>query len=110
MGKGSIPEAGKKKLTKLQERIIFVIKSTPGISQKELAGRTKLKRFMLKYYLKRLIDFGIVQKRRSGREVCYRYISDLELRKKVLRKLILKVLNNEIDEHTFIELKRLLEE
>jgi predicted transcriptional regulator len=98
-----------KKLTKLQERIIFVIKGNPWISQKDLATKTKLKRFILKYYLKRLIEFGIVQRKKIGREVCYRYISEKELRKKVLRRLILKVLNNEIDEHTFIELKKLLE-
>jgi predicted transcriptional regulator len=108
-GKSSEIETKTKKFTKLQERIIFVIKGNPWISQKDLAMNTKLKRFILKYYLKRLIEFGIIQRKKEGREVYYRYISEQELRKKVLRRLILKVLNNEIDEHTFIELKKLLE-
>jgi len=97
------------KLNHYQERIIDTIKRNPGITQRELIFTTNLKRFNLTYNLKKLLDFGVVHRVTSGRNSCYYFISDIELRKNIIMQLILKLVNNEIDEETFLMLKKKLE-
>jgi len=97
------------KLNHYQKRIIDTIKRNPGITQRELVLTTNLKRFKIIYKLKKLLDFGVVHRLISGRNSCYYFISDIELRKNVFKQLILKLVNNEIDEETFLILKKKLE-
>jgi predicted transcriptional regulator len=97
------------KLSDEQEKIIKTIQFNPGITQKELKLRTGIKRVTLSYNINKLLGFGIIQKRRDGRNIHYSYITDEELRKKIIRQLIIKFVNHEIDEQLFITLKRKLE-
>jgi len=92
-----------------QERIIDAIKLNPGITQKELIIKTNLKRIIVTYNLRKLLDFGVVQRVVKGRNSCYNFISDVELRKNIIKKLIARLLENELDEKTFIMLKKKLE-
>lgn len=96
-------------LNHYQERIIDTIKRNPGITQRELVLTTNLKRFNITYNLKKLLDFGVVQRVTSGRNSCYYFISDIELRKNIIKQLILKLINHEINEETFLMLKKKLE-
>ena len=93
----------------LQERILSAVRHEPGISQKELVAQTGSNRISVSYNIKKLIDYGLVQKTQVGRNTCYEFISNYELRKKIMKRLIMKLLSNEIDEHTFLVLKRKLE-
>jgi len=97
------------KLSATQERLLNSIQRYPGITQKELIKRTGVKRLTLAYNIKKLIAFGVVQKKENGRNTCYHYISDAQLRKEMMKRLIMKFLNHEIDEHTFLALKNKLE-
>ncbi len=97
------------KLNKNQERLIDTVKRYPGINQKELIIRTGMKRITVSYNLNKLMDFGVIRKEPNGRNVYYYFITEFELKKKVMKKLMMKFLNYEIDEKTFIELKRKLE-
>ncbi|WP_455392647.1 winged helix-turn-helix transcriptional regulator [[Eubacterium] cellulosolvens] len=92
-----------------QERLLNTIKRYPGITQKELISSTGLKRITVGHNIKKLIDFGVVRKEQNGRNICYYFISNTELRDKIRRRLITKFLNNEIDEQTFLALKRKLD-
>jgi predicted transcriptional regulator len=105
----SEPDHGVHKLTNTQERLIDTIQRNPGISQKELILHTGLKRITIAHNIRKLLDFGVVRKEPNGRHICYHYISDSELREKILRRLTTKLLNDEIDEKTFLALKRKLE-
>jgi len=102
------PEQSAHQLSRTQERLIKNIQAAPGITQKELIQKTRLKRITIAYNIRKLLDFGVVRKEPNGRNVCYYYISDAELREKILKRLITKLLNDEIDEKTFLALKRKL--
>jgi len=96
-------------LNPTQQRILENIQRNPGITQKNLLIETGLKRLTAAYNLRKLIEVGVVRKEPSGRNICYFYISNIELRKKILKKLIVKFVNHELDEQRFLELKRKLD-
>ena len=97
------------KLNSTQERLLNIIQREPWITQKDIILKTGLKSFTVKYNLKKLINFGVIQKKENGRNTLYRYISDIELKQEILKRLVLKLLDHEIDEHTFLKLKRKLD-
>lgn len=66
-------------LSDIQERILRMIHSTPGISQSGVARNLGLARKVVNYHVKILTDAGFVHVEPSGRESrCY-YIDGLEL-------------------------------
>jgi predicted transcriptional regulator len=97
------------KLTLPQEKILETIKDQPGINQKELAVRTKLNRFLVAKNINQLIGMNLVNKYQYGKNVCYEYIPDDELKFKIIKRLVIKLLKGEIDEETFLKLKRKLD-
>jgi predicted transcriptional regulator len=96
------------KLTEIQKRILMIIKQNPGINQAELIKRTKLNRFTVNYNMKKFISLGLVRKFDDGGRVFYEYITDSVMRHEIMKSLIIKLLNNEIDEKMFNELKEKL--
>lgn len=102
-------EMGAYNLNSTQERLINLVQQHPGITQKGLILKTRLKKITVAYNVNKLVKFGLVQKENSGKYVNYYYIPDVELRKKIIEKLILKLINHEIDEHTFLIIKKKLE-
>ena len=100
---------GVHRLNDNQERLLDTVKRYPGITQKELMISTGLARVTVGQNIKKLIDFGIVRREQNGRNTCYFFISNVELVDKIRRRLITKFLNNEIDEQTFLALKKKLD-
>lgn len=96
-------------LTTTQERIISTIKRYPKINQKELGKRTKINRITLGKNLNTLMNLCIVRKIPNGNKVLYEYIPNEQLRYEILKRLLKQLLNKEIDEKTFLELKRKLD-
>ena len=92
-------------LTPHQERILITIKQNPGINQTELMEKTSFKRHVLTYNISKLIDMGRVRKFNHVRNVCYEYITNELLESEMLKVLVIKLLNNEIDESSFLMLK-----
>ena len=105
------PESSLKhsRLNQVQERLLDTIHRYPGITQKDLIYRTNISRLTIGNNIKKLLDYGVIRKEPNGRSVQYYHISEIELRKKAIRKLVEKFLNYEIDERTFLALKRKLE-
>lgn len=97
------------KLTDYQERIISTIKEYPRINQKELAKRTGINRITLHNNLKKLMTLCMVRKIPNGNKIHYEYIDNKQLRIEILKQLLVKLINNEIDGETFLELKRKLD-
>jgi predicted transcriptional regulator len=95
-------------LTSHQEHILNAIRQNPGINQTELIAKTSLKRHILTYNISQLIELGMVKKNNHVRNVCYEYISDELLQYEMLKMLTIKFLNNEIDEQTYLKLRRKL--
>jgi predicted transcriptional regulator len=101
---------GTYKLNPTQETLINTIHHHPGITQKELILKTRLKKITVAYNVNKLVKFGMIQKEKFGKHVNYFYMTDDKLRKKLIQKLILKLINREIDEHTFLILKKKLDQ
>ncbi|UCH90081.1 MAG: winged helix-turn-helix transcriptional regulator [Thermoplasmata archaeon] len=96
-------------LTPRQERIVETIKDFPGITQKELINKTGISRNTINKNLNKLMEHCIVRKYPNGNSVSYEYIENEQLRYEILRQLLIKLINKEIDEKTFLELKRKLD-
>jgi predicted transcriptional regulator len=97
------------RLTPLEERILDSVKYYPGITQKELANRTKLTRFQVSKNIKSLESMNLINKYHSERNVCYEFVPDEELKFKIIKRLVIRLLKNEIDEETFLKLLKALE-
>ena len=102
-------DLGQYKLNETHEQIINVIKRQPGITQKELTFKTRLKKISASYNINKLVNLGLIQKEKNGKVVHYYFITTEDLHKKILDKLIRKLLAKEIDEHTFLIIKKRLE-
>lgn len=98
------------RLSDKQEMIIRTIRRNPGITQIDLILRTKLLKITLAYNLKKLLDLGIIRKKRGGRNIHYYLITEERLKEEIILRLATKLLKNEIDEQTFLTVKRKLEE
>jgi predicted transcriptional regulator len=96
-------------LTPGQELIVTTIMRYPGIKQKDLITRTGIQRSKVIRNLKALDGFNLIKNTKYQNTVCYEYIPDDEMRYNILNGFIEKFLNNEIDEATFLKLKRRLE-
>ena len=96
-------------LTKVQEQLVSTIRRNPGITQKELTSRTGIKRLTVIKNLDRLMAQCLIRKVPNGNRVCYEYIENEQLRYEILKRLVIKLLRKEIDEQTFLELKRKLD-
>jgi DNA-binding MarR family transcriptional regulator len=97
------------KLNDNQEQLLDTVKRYPGITQKELMISTGLTRITVGQNVKKLVEFGIIRREQNGRNTCYFFISNADLLDKIRRRLITKFLNNEIDEQTFLALKKKLD-
>jgi predicted transcriptional regulator len=97
------------KLSSTQEKIILAIQRNPKINQKDLVNITKINRITLSKNLKQLMDMCLVRKIPNGNSVNYEFLENKQLRYEILKRLIRKLLNNEIDEETFLRLKRELD-
>lgn len=97
-------------LTDKQKRILNIIKINPGISKDELMSRTRMNRKNLDYNLKRLHDLKILWMVKNNGVVGYEYITKEELREELFKRLVTKLISNEIDEETFVKIKKKLEE
>ena len=93
------------KLTSEQQHILGIIKQYPGINQKDLANMSRMSRQKLARNLDALKDLNLVKNLRVQNSVYYEYIPDAEMKLIMMKGIIVKFLNNEIDETTFLKLK-----
>jgi len=105
----SKPSLSSHELSPPQERILDIIMHYPGINQKELANRTGMNRFKVNRNLQTLKSMNLIKNTRIHNNVCYEYIPDVELKYRMMKGLMVKFLKDEIDEQTFLKLKRRLE-
>ena len=63
----------------------------------------------LNYNLKRLRDLKLIWLVKDDGLIGYEYITAEKLRDEAFNRLVVRLLRNEIDEKTFLELKRKLE-
>jgi predicted transcriptional regulator len=103
------PEAKVELLNVNQKRILNTIRTKPGITQKDIIAKTKLNRKTISYNLEKLLEYKLIWKVKSSGEIGYEHITKDKLRKEIYHKLLMKLLSDEIDEETFLKIKRKLE-
>jgi predicted transcriptional regulator len=86
-----------------------MIKNTPGITNKKLMSFTKLNRKTLSYNINKLLDQKLIWKTKNSSTIGYEYITKDKLRGEIYHQLLMKLLADEIDEETFLRIKRKLE-
>jgi predicted transcriptional regulator len=96
-------------LTKTQKQLIELIKSRPGLTQKELGKLTNINKKSISYNLKRLGELRLVWVVKKEGKLGYEYITKEKLRSEMLNELVNKLLANEIDEEKFKKIKKKLE-
>ena len=97
------------KLTPSQERILNIIMKYPGINQKELINKSGINRLKVIRNVNTLRKLDLVRNRKHQNNVYYDYVPDVEMKFTILKGLVFKFLKDEIDEETFLRLKRKLE-
>jgi predicted transcriptional regulator len=96
-------------LTENQKLILRLIKTTPGITKKELMERVRIGRKNLEYNIKRLGDLKLIWNIQNNGVTRYEYITQEALRDEVFMRLVTKLIKNEIDEDTFNKIRIKLE-
>jgi predicted transcriptional regulator len=97
------------KLSPQQERILSLIMRYPGINQKELIKRSGINRFKVARNIQTLKGLELIRNSRTKNNVCYEYVPDVELKYQIMKGFMKRFLNDEIDEETFLKLKKRLE-
>ncbi len=97
---------GERTLSKTQRRLVHVVKSYPGITQKDLSTRTKISRLAVRKNITPLVEKEILSTVRVGRETHHFYISPQELERTKAMRLVTKFLLDMIDEETYWNLRR----
>jgi predicted transcriptional regulator len=96
-------------ITQVQQRILNIIKTEPGITDDELIIKTRLTRKNLDYNLKRLGELKLIWMVNTDGIVGYELITKEKLREEMLTRLVLRLISDEIDEDTFNRIKKKLE-
>ncbi|MCK5561429.1 MAG: winged helix-turn-helix transcriptional regulator [Thermoplasmata archaeon] len=97
------------KLTQEQERVLGIIKENPGINQSDLIKKSGINHTTALRNLNTLRNLNLIQNRKLQNNVYYEYVPDVEMKYAIIKGLVIKFLRKEIDEETFLRLKRKLE-
>jgi predicted transcriptional regulator len=97
---------GENTLTKTQQLLLYTIKNHPGITQKELAAKTKINRLTIRNNIKFLVKGEMLSIVKIGKEIHHFYIQPEDLEKTKMMRLITKFLLDKVDEETYWDLRR----
>lgn len=97
-------------LTKGQKRLLTLIIKNPGITPGELVTLVPSNKKKLRYNLNRLMELRLIWKVKIEGEIGYEQITGEDVKEEILKKLIKRLLAKEIDEETFLTIKKRLEE
>jgi predicted transcriptional regulator len=95
-------------LNKNQKMILNLVHKHPGVTKKELLTKTKLNRNTLSYNLQVLVDRHVIWQVGEF-EMGYEYITPEKLQQEMYNRLLMRLLKDEIDEDTFLKIKKKLE-
>jgi predicted transcriptional regulator len=92
-------------ISKTQVILINHIKKHPGITQKELASKTKMNRSTIRKNIKLLVETEKVTITRMGNQTHHFFIYPEDLERIKALRLITKLVQGKIDEETYWELR-----
>lgn len=92
-------------LSGTQQKLIYNIICYPGITQKDLAIKTKINRLTIRKNIKSLIEKQVIYINKIGKEIHHFYLNPEEFEKQEMLKVITKFLLRQIDEETYWDLR-----
>jgi predicted transcriptional regulator len=97
-------------LTTTQQGMLSVIKNKPGITKEELMNKMRLNQNIINYNIDRLTNMKMIWCVKNNGIAGYEYITKEKLRDEIFNKLVLKLIQDEIDERTYFKIKKRLED
>jgi predicted transcriptional regulator len=91
-------------LSRQQERVLALIKHQPGISRVDIIAKLPFGGSSVTAILNSLMKKGMVRKVSNEDSTGYEEISRKELKKRIFKQLVIRLVNGEIDELTFKEM------
>ncbi|MBN1539167.1 MAG: winged helix-turn-helix transcriptional regulator [Candidatus Thermoplasmatota archaeon] len=91
-------------LTVIQKRVLNCIREHPRISRKEIINRINGPPSTVTEALGSLMKSGKIVKVRTDVKIGYEHVSKKELKNRLFKRLVVRLVNGEIDEHVFNEL------
>jgi predicted transcriptional regulator len=106
----TISRANPYTLTDIQINLIKIIQNEPGITFKDLIIKTRLAHKVLGYNIKKLGELNLIWIVKANGVAGYEYITENKLNDEIFIRLVTKLISDEIDEETFLKIKRKLED
>jgi predicted transcriptional regulator len=97
-------------LSKDQTRVLMIIKGNPGISSSRIRVLTGLGREETKYIIRKLKDRRFIFRTGSGKDPRYQFITKEDLANEMMRIILERSMNGEMDKKTFDILKAKIDE
>jgi predicted transcriptional regulator len=104
-----IPRADINSLSKIQRVLIDIIQERPGITKDALIRLSNINRKNLNYNLRKLGELKFVWVVKKEGIIGYEYITREKLRDEMMHRLIMKLVANEIDEETYLKIRKKME-
>ena len=99
-----------RRLTREQRRVLNLIRKTPGIDQDGIFSHLNIHRKDMRYIIKKLQDEHLIWEIENGNGVFYEYITRERLVDEILIDLVERFLRGNIDQRTFLNIKRWLDD
>lgn len=96
-------------LSPIHKRVLKVISSNAGMTHDQILKSLDIKRRDATLVLQRLNELDLIWKIRTDNGVGYECISRENLKKAVYKRLLLRLVNDEMDEETFLKVKHRLD-
>jgi len=101
-----LPNSRDTRITRNHSRVLSLIDSNPGITRSALKEKLNITSKGLSYILDRMKDSYLIREERTGEGPCYYRLSKDELYRESILVLSKKLVEGDIDEPTFIALRK----
>lgn len=105
-----LPASRDRMMTRNHSRVLSLIEGSPGITRTELKERLNLTSKGLSYILDRMKGSYLIREERTSSGPSYHRLSKDELYREAMMVLSKKLVDGEIDERTFITLRKDIKE
>jgi len=105
-----LPNSRDSRITRNHSRVLSLIDSNPGINRSDLKEKLNITSKGLSYILERMKECYLIKEEKTSSRSCYFRLSKDELYREAILVLSKKLVDGDIDERTFIALRKDIKE